>query len=146
MEQARQQELFEIKINESGKIFILKFAALARIIIVIGIIISFIHIASSAIWYITFDPTISNIDPYRLLNRFLPYYITFYCLFFYPQIYFYWQVTKYFRKGLKYNDEQTFNKAFRSLVRFSAFGIASMILSSLFYGFELFIFIKYYLN
>jgi len=147
MEQTGQKDLFEIKLNESGRIFILKFAFLARIIIVLGIIISLIHIASTVIRYIIFDPSVYSSYPYLLLeNSFLPYYTVFYCILFYTQMYFYWQLTKYLRKGLKYKDEQMFNRAFRSLFRFSAFGVASMILSLLSYGFELFVFIKYYLN
>lgn len=147
MEQTGKQDLFEIKLNDSGKLYIRKFAVIARIAIVIGIIISFIHIATTVMWYTNYAPLVDNRDSYFLLEyRFLPYYIVFYCLLFYPQMYLYWQVTKYLRNGLKDINEQTFNKAFRSLFKFSVFGVASLLLSSLFYGFELFVFIKRYLN
>jgi len=140
--------LFEIKINASGKHYIRKFSFFARVTILIGIGISLIHITSSLIhYYFIFDE--SNYGDYKYLlleYKLLPYYIVFYCLLFYTQMYFYWQVVKYLKKGLDYNDEEIFNKAFPILFRYSVFGVASLLLSSIFYGFELFVLIKYYVK
>jgi hypothetical protein len=142
-----QKDLFDIKLSASGKFYIRKFAIVARIIILTGLIISFIHIASTMIRYISFDSSLyAKYEYLSLENKLLPYYTAIYCILFYPQMYFYWQVTKYLRKGLDFNDDETFNKAFRALFRYSVFGLSSVLLSSLSYGFELFIFIKYYLN
>jgi hypothetical protein len=143
MDQPPQQDLFDIKITASGKLYIRKFAIITRIIILIALIISGIHIATTAIAYIKFDPSLYA--KYKLLvleNKLLPYYTFGYCLLFYPQMYFYWQATRYLKKGLNYNDEETFNKAFRALFLYSVFGVASIALSSLFYTFELYYSIK----
>jgi hypothetical protein len=147
MELPVQKDLFELKISPSAKIHIRRFALIARISIVIGLLISFIHIASTVIRYRIFDTADYADYPYLLLeNRLLPFYTIIYCLLFYPQIYLYWQVTHLLKKGLKYDDEQTFNKAFGALSRYALLGLILMVLSILSYGFELFVFIKYYLN
>lgn len=147
MDPTEQKDLFDVKLSASGKFYIRKFAIVARIIILIGLIISFIHIASTVIRYINFDPSLyAKYEYLSLENKLLPYYTAFYCILFYPQMYFYWQVTKYLRRGLDFNDDESFNKAFHALFRYSVFGVASILLSSLSYGFELFIYIKYYLN
>jgi len=43
MEKTGREDLFEIKLNDSGKMYIRKFAFISRIIIIIGLVISFIH-------------------------------------------------------------------------------------------------------
>ena len=145
MEEAEQQNLFDVKLSATGRYYIRRFAVLARIIILFGLIISGIHIASTVIAYVKFDPNL--LKKYKLLvlqNKISPYYTFVYCLLFYPQMYFYWQVTRYLKKGLIYNDEETFNKAFHSLFRFSVFGLGSIVLSLGAYVLELLIFIKEY--
>jgi len=146
MEQPEQNDLFEIRLTPWGKYYIRRFAAIARMIILAGILISFIHIASTVIGYIIFKPSQYAGYKYLLLeNRLMPYYMALYCMLFYPQMYFYWQATKYLKRSLDFNDEDAFNKSFRSLFRSSVFGIASVLLSLLSYGAELFIYIIYYL-
>ncbi|HEY6506241.1 MAG TPA: hypothetical protein VIZ28_19830 [Chitinophagaceae bacterium] len=147
MEQTEGKDLFEIKLNDPGKMYIRKFAVLARVMILVGLFISLIHITSTVLRYTSFDPELyANYKYYLLEHKFLPYYTVIYCLLFYPQMYTYWQVTKCLRKGLNYNDEAVFNKAFQALFRYSVFGVILMALSVLSYGFELFVFIKYYTN
>jgi hypothetical protein len=147
MESTETNDLFGIRVNASGRIYLRKFAFFARLMILIGIIISLIHVASTLTRHFTFDPArYSGYKYLELEHQLMPYYTSFYCLLFYPQIYFYWQVTRYFKKGLNYNDEETFNKAFHSLLRYSLFGVASLLLSLISYAFELFILIKYYVN
>jgi hypothetical protein len=146
-DQPAQQDLFEIKLTASGKIYIRKFAIIARIIILVGIIISFIHIASTVMWQINLEKyDLGKNSDLWLEYKVLPYYTLVYCILFYSQMYFYWQATKFLRKGLQYNDEKTFNKAFRSLFRYVVFGVASILLSALSYGFELYRYIKDYVR
>jgi hypothetical protein len=147
MEPPGHNDLFDLKINPSAKIHIRRFAKIARISIVIGLLISFIHIASTVLRYSAFSESDYADYPYLLLeNRLLPFYTIIYCLLFYPQLYLYWQVTQLLKKGLNYDDEQTFNKAFSALSRYALLGLILLMLSILSYGFELFVFIKYYLN
>jgi hypothetical protein len=147
MEPTETNDLFGIRVNASGKLYIRKFAFFARLMILIAIIISLIHVASTLTRYFVLDPAIYSDYKYlQLEHQLMPYYTAFYCLLFYPQMYLYWQVTRYFKKGMNYNDEETFNKAFQALSRYSVLGVASLILSSISYGFELFVFIKYYVN
>ena len=147
MQEYKMADLFEIKLNASGKIYIRKFVIFSRLIILIGIVISLIHIASALIRYFTLDvSTYENFKYLLLEQKLLPYYTAFYCLLFYPQMYLYWKVTRHLNEGLNYNDEETFNKAFHAFFRYSIFGVASLLLSLISYGFELFVFIKYYVN
>jgi hypothetical protein len=145
MEQTEQQDLFDIKISASAKVYIKKFAVITRIIIFVGIIISFIHIATSVLWLISLEKyTLVKGSDLWIEYKIMPYYTAFYCILFYPQLYFYWQATKYLRKGSKYSDEKTFNKAFKSLFWYAIFGVGSILLSTLSYGFELYRYIKDY--
>lgn len=147
MDQPPQQDLFDIKLTVSGKTYIRKFAILARTLILLSIIISFFHIASTAFWILElrkFD-LVRGTDLW-IEYTFMPYYIVAYCVLFYPQVYFYWQATKFLKKGVNYNDEESFNKAFRSLFIYAVFGIILLLLSSLSYGFELYRFVKDYLK
>ena len=146
MDQTGQNDLFEIRVTPSGKYYIRRFAIIARIIIIISILISFIHIATAVVALIIFKPSQYASYKYLLLGtRLLPYYTVVFCIVLYLQMYSYWQVTKYLRKGLELNDEDRFNKAFESLYKYSLFGIVLALLSFLSYGFELFTYIIYYL-
>jgi len=146
MDQTVQNDLFEVRVTRAGKYYIRKFAIIARIIILIGILISLVHVATTVISYIIFDPSKYTGYKYLLLEiRLLPYYTVLFCILFYPQLYYYWKVAKYLQEGLNLNDDDTFNKAFRSLFRYAVFGIASAFLSLLFYGLELLIYVIYYL-
>ena len=147
MVQTETHDLFEIKLSASGKTYLRKFAFFTRLMILIGIVISLIHIASTLARHFTIDVSVYDNYEYLLIeHKLLPYYTAFYCLLFYPQMYLYWQVARYLKKGLNYNDEETFNKAFHALLRYSVFGVASLLLSLISYGFELFTLIKYYAN
>jgi hypothetical protein len=146
-EQLNQDDLFDIKVNTSGKLYLRKFAALARIIILISILISLLNITSTIFRHISLRGyDLSNYPTARLEYKFLPYYAALYCILFFPQMYFYWQATKYFRKGMEIKDEATFNKAFRSLFLYSLFGVATILLSALSYSFELYSFITDYMK
>lgn len=145
MDQTTQDHLFDVKVNASGKLYLRKFAGIARAIILVGLFISLIHLSSTVLRHLTYKSyDLSGNRELWLEYQLLPYYTAIYCILFYPQMYFYWQTTKYLRKGLECNDEETFNKAFRSLYRYAVFGIATVLLSVLSYGFELYEFIKYY--
>lgn len=148
MEEAGQKDLFDLRVSSSSKNHIRRFASIARISVLAGLLISFIHIASTVIRYKIFDLGADYTDyPYLVLeNRLLPVYTIIYCLLFYPQMYLYWQVTRLLKKGMNYEDEQSFNKAFGTLYRYALLGLMLLILSILSYGFELFVFIKYHLN
>ena len=141
-----QNDLFEIKVTASGKYYIQKFATVARAIIFVSILISLIHIASTVVGVMIFQPSRYAGYKYILLQAKLsPYYTVAFCIVLYLQLYSYWQVTRYLRIGLELNEEEKFNKAFKLLFRYSAFGLASVLLSLLNYGFELFTYIVYYL-
>ena len=147
MTEETKSDLFELRVSTSGKIYIRKFAFFSRLIILISIVISLIHVASTLIRHFTLDVSVyDNYEYLKLENTLLPYYTALYCLLFYPQMYLYWQATRHFKKGLNYDDEKTFNKAFHTLFRNSVFGVISLLLSLISYGFELFVFIKYYVN
>ena len=145
MEQLKKEDIFETRINDLGKLYIRKFSILVRAVIFAGIFISLIHISSTIVRYLLLKPY--NFQPgshdwwdYKLY----PYYTLVYCILLYSQLYFYWQTTKYLQRGLMFNDEQTFNKAFRSLFRYALLGLISVSLSILSYGSELYGYLKDY--
>jgi hypothetical protein len=145
MEPQANDDLFRIRINATAKPYINRFAFMVRIIILIGIVITFIHIASSTLWLLQmkkFDLVPGSARWYEY--KILPYYVVIHCLLFYIYAFFYWQASKFLRKGIKYDSEEMFNKAFKSLFRYAAFAIVSLILSTISYGYELYVFIKDY--
>lgn len=147
MAEDKEISLFQLKLNTSGKIYVRKFAFFSRIIILISIVITLVHIASTVIRYFTLDPSVyDNYEYLQLENTLLPYYTALYCLVFFLQMYLYWQATRHLKKGLNYDDEDTFNKAFHTLFRYSVVGVISLLMSLVFYGFDLFVFVKYYVN
>lgn len=96
MEPTIKTDLFELKINSSGKIYIRKFVTIARIGILVSILLSIILIATTAVSSIIFKPSKYSGFKYLLLQReLLPYYTLVLCVILYLHIYFYWQLTKY---------------------------------------------------
>lgn len=147
MTEVRSDDLFDLKLNAYGITYIRKFAVWARLFILIGVVISLVHITSTIAHYFIFDAaSYVGFDYLIWEHKLLPYYTVCYCLLFYPQMHLYWQVTRFFKKGLNYNDEKSFNEAFRVLFRSTAFGLASFLLSLISYGFELFVLFKYYVK
>jgi len=146
MSNAIQDDLFEIKITGSGKYYIYKFASIAKLVILVSVLISLIHVATTVVGLLIFKPDRYAGYKYLLMERrLLPYYTVIFCIVLYLQLYFYWQVTRHLRVGVALNDEEKFNKAFQLLFRYSAFGLVSVLLSLFYYGFELFTYIIYYL-
>ena len=148
MEPTEPRDLFDVKINSSGKYYLRKFASVIRIVILAGIFVSCIHIASSVLWLLEIKkkyPPVAGTDTW-IEYKTLPFYLLVYCALLYPQLFFYWRATKFIRMGLKNSDENTFNKAFRYLLRHAVLALASVLLSTLSYGFELYGYIKNYLK
>jgi hypothetical protein len=58
MDQPAQQDLFEVKLSPSGKLYIRKFEAAARILIIIGSVIALIFIAETIIRAVKINPEI----------------------------------------------------------------------------------------
>jgi len=142
------EDLFDVKINSSGKYYFRKYAVVVRAIILAGILLSIIHIASSVLWLLVIRrdyPPEKGTDLW-FEYKILPFYVLFYCILLYPQLFFYWRATKFIRLGLKNHDEDAFNNAFRNLFRYAVMALGSVLLSFLSYGFELYMYIKDYLK
>ncbi|MBL7745003.1 MAG: hypothetical protein JNN00_16130 [Chitinophagaceae bacterium] len=147
MEQTGQQELFEIRLNASGKHYIRRFAGVVRVIILISIIISLLYIVSTLIEVIKLDHSIYSGNKLLLFRRTVtPFYVVVYLALFAMQIYYYWKMTRSALKGVDYNDEEEFNRSFRSLYRHAIFGALTLGFSILLGFFDFYLMIKYYLN
>lgn len=137
------QELFEIKLNSEARSNLRRFTIVARWVILAGIGISLVHIISTVFHHI--DYSNYDLENYPLLKaeyKFLPYYTALYCILFYSQLYCYWKAARLIRKALRYSSTEIMTSAFRSLWKYAAFTLATVLLSFASYGFELFRLIK----
>jgi len=147
MDQSPQQNLFDVKLNDPGKLYIRKFAVAARILILIGVLISLIFITGTIIRTVKVDPSIfANNKPLRLQHRIFPFYTVVYSILVFLQLYFYWKVSRCLSRGVNYNNELMFNESFAALYRNALFGIATLFLALLMNAFDLYLAAKYYLN
>ncbi|MEI9909843.1 MAG: hypothetical protein WDO71_09340 [Bacteroidota bacterium] len=102
MDEARQQGIFDIKITASGKSHIRKFAVAARIVILTGLIISFIHITVTLIRLIKINPAVyPNDKQLQIEHTLIPYYLVIYCVFYFLQMYFLLAGNPVFEKRIK---------------------------------------------
>ena len=145
MEQTEDQHLFDIKLTASGKNYLRKFAVNTRMIIVCALVVVLVNVTVVTIVLLRVEPPLNDND-LVLQHKLLPYYTALYCILNFPLLYLYWQVTTFLRKGINHNDEETLNKAFASWYRYSLIGVASVMLSLLNYGFELYWYVKHYLK
>ena len=147
MDQPAQQDLFEVKLSPSGKLYIRKFEAAARILIIIGSVIALIFIAETIIRAVKIDPEIYAGNRLLLFHhRILPVYTAVYVVLLFLQLYYYWKVSSSLSKGIDYMDEATFNGSFTSLYRNAVFGIITLSLALVMNLFDLYLVIKYYIS
>jgi hypothetical protein len=147
MEQTGQTDLFDIKLTASGKLYIRKFVTISRAVILMGIILLLVHLASSIIRLIKYDPAIFAKNKLLLLDhKILPYYLLIYTFLFLLQFYYYWKTGSYLKKAIDYNDETVFNNSLTALYRYAVSGLFIFILVFLRSLFDLYFVIQYYLN
>src|ERR1700751_6408031 len=92
MEQTGEKGLFEMKVSDSGKIFIRKFVSLVRPIILLSILISLLTLAGVLIHAIKIDPRIYGNQSLLLFeHNIMPYYMTIYTMVLFANLYYYWK-------------------------------------------------------
>ena len=146
MEQTEQHGLFESKLNESGKIYIRKFATAVRLLILIGALVSLLSLTISMIRFIkmnSFDAFGDKLVQFQY--HVYPFYLLVYVVLAILQLYALWKLSIYLSKGADYNDEVSFNESFRYLYRNTIFAVISLGISLLMGLLDLYIFLKYYM-
>lgn len=147
MYEAEPKDLFETRLNSTGKLYIRKFATLVRYIILLSIIISSLNIIAATVEAIKIDIGIYAGNKLLLLrHKISPFYTAVYFILFAFQIYYYWMVTRYLSRGIKYNDETEFNQSFQALYHHAFFGALTLGLALLMNIFDFYLFTKFYLN
>jgi len=130
MEQTEGQGLFDSKLNESGKMYIRKFAAATRIVLFLGILLSLGHLTGSIIRLAKYDLSrFSNDKILQLEYRIMPFYWPVHVVLALMQLYYYWKLGKNLRKGADYNDETAFNEAFSALYRNAVLAIILFVMT-----------------
>ena len=108
--------LFENKLSEEGIRYIRKFLRIVKFVLLIGILISALSMASGVYYKLKDRFDYSLFDYWQgLYFKFFPFYQWFHSILFLVQIYFYWKISQQFTAALKYENEISFNQAFRYL-------------------------------
>lgn len=130
MEQAEQENLFEAKVNDTGRMYIRKFASIIKPVLLLGIIISLLRLAEEYIHAIKADPAIYRYNSLLSFeNSLLPYYMTVHTIVFFFQVYFYWKTSRLLLRGINEDSEADLNNAFKALFQNAFYGLISLILS-----------------
>jgi hypothetical protein len=144
MEQTEQPELFEIKLNASGILYVRKVAVMARVVIVTSIFLALISITTATLRILKIDPSIYKDKFLGLYYRVLPFYLGVYFVFFFVQLYYFLKISQHLKKGIDYNDDTLFNKSFHTLYRYTVIGIIISFVVLLMNAFDLFVVIRIY--
>ena len=130
--------LFENKLSEEGTRHLRKFLKLVRFILLIGILISALSITSGIYSRVNSSFDYSSLGYWHgLYLKIFPFYQFCYSMLFLTQIYFYWKISQQFANALKYDNEISFNQAFRYLYLNAIWALITMSLGLVFAVFEL---------
>lgn len=145
MEETTSPDLFDVKLNASGKYYIRKFARIVRIVIILGIIVTLIQIITTVLTSVKFNWASYENDNLILLERRLwPLYLAVYTVFFCLQLYYYWQLSRQLTEADDYTNEDQFNRSFYYLFRYAFMGMIIFSLAICMYLFDLYVLIKYW--
>lgn len=144
MEQTEEQTLFDSKLNETGKKYIRKFAAATRTLLLFGILLSLVFLATNIARMVKIDTDVFLNKAVGLYYKIYPFYSLIYIVVFFSQTYLYWRAGKYLLKGVDFTDESAFNESFAILYRNAVLGIVGLAFSLVVYTFDLYLFIKYF--
>jgi hypothetical protein len=147
MEQTEPKDLFDTGISDSGKLYIRKFAAIARIAIFAGILITLIHIAQVTIHETIVNRGIYSRDPILLLeHNVLPYYTALHAILLFLQLYYYWKLSRLLTLAGRSGNEQPLNDSFAALYHFAVYGMIIFILALVFSLLDFYLTVRLHLN
>jgi hypothetical protein len=147
MEQTEGQGLFDSKLNETGKMYIRKFAAATRWLLLLGILLAIVHVTISIIRLAYYDVSrFSGDKVWQFEYRILPFYSLTYTTLALLQLYYYWKVGKELKKGADYNDETALNNAFMALYRNAVYAVILFVMAFLMNLLDLYGIIKIYIR
>jgi hypothetical protein len=146
MEQTEPNDLFETKLNAEGKFYIGKFASVVKAVIILGILLSAMNIAIEVIRITKIDSAVFSHNTILLWeHRIYPFYMFGSIILLAIQLYCYWKLSAYLRKGIQYSDDVLFNRSFYFLYRYAIIGLAAFILVIIMTAFYLYWNIHQYL-
>ena len=140
MESESHEDLFDIRVNETGKRYIQKFYSLATLIFILNLVVAliFITIEIDRIIKIGNFKYANSLSPLRKWYFIIaPYFIIFHTMFGVLGLYYYVFFSKKIKKSLKDIDEKGFNSSFRYLYLNSLILVISLVAGFLFAIFQL---------
>jgi len=145
MEHQEQPELFDVRMNPEGKMYIRKLAAVVKGVFLVGFILSLLGIVEMIIRFTRVSP--SYFKGGGLLGfqiRIYPVYILIYSVLFFTQLYYYRKGAISLVEGIDYSDDRRFNEAFALMYRNAIASIITLSLSLLMNLFDFYLIMKYY--
>jgi len=124
--------LFEIKLNEEGTRFILKFVRIIRFGILFSCLISLLRIVASFITVLDHRDYSSLPSWMRIYFFTYPYHNIIQGLFIFLLVYYYWKTGDLLKKGIDSKDESYFNNSFRMLYKYALWSTILTVSSFIF--------------
>jgi len=139
MENETNKDIFEIKLNETGKRYIQKFSSLGSIILIINVFVTLIIIGLEIYSLARDNNTKTITSPKEAYFLIYPYYSICYSIVALAGLYYYVLFFKKIKNSVTNSDELRFNLSFKYLYRNALIFLISMILFTLIAVFQVFV-------
>ena len=125
-----QEDLFEVKLNATGKFYIQKFASLARVSVGLGVLVTLVSATITIIRLIKVGRPVSIGDGFLgVINSVYPYYSMVHAVIFCLLLYYYGKAAKCLKKGIDYSNDELFNQSFPALYRSTLLAVINFSLT-----------------
>src|SRR5689334_7093968 len=117
-------DLFDLKLNSTGKTYALKFYTMARVSVVFGVLIIVVIIVETTVRLIKLPGKLSSGDGVmNFVDTIYPYYSFAHAILASLLLYYYFLAGKYLKTGINYSNEESFNLAFKALYLSTVFSV-----------------------
>lgn len=130
---SRKEDLFDIRLNATGRVYALKFYSIAGYSVILGGLIILITIGETII-RLAKEPRMlsSGAGLMGFVNSIYPYYSFVHAILASLLLYYYGITGRYLKAGINYNNEESFNLAFKALFLSTVFAVVNFALTILF--------------
>ncbi|MES1222911.1 MAG: hypothetical protein ABUT20_45890 [Bacteroidota bacterium] len=147
MHQDDTASLFEVRLNQKGIDSIRKFVKIAKWIMLLIIIGSFVSLTDAFVnYYLAKGRTFYGNRLALYLNGIYPFLVVVYFFLTYIQSYNFLKTARHLSAAIDNNNEESFNRAFLFLYRNAIFGLVALVLFLVMVSFRFFVLMNAYYN
>jgi hypothetical protein len=123
-------DLFDLRLNSTGKTYALKFYAIVRISTTLGALIIVIIIVETVVRLIKLPRKLSSGEGVmNFVDTIYPYYSFVHAALASLLLYYYFLAGKFLKTGINYSNEESFNLAFKALFLSTVFSVVNFALT-----------------